>query len=115
MPIAPVDAQTVGADQLDRHRSDVERHPGGIEQWSPAHLFDAAGAGARQAKGTSRKESQVTALVPLDEEAVVAPVDGVGDGVHGGYGLWAMGYGKIETPRILGGFLDIGAAIPHSQ
>jgi hypothetical protein len=84
MPIAPVDAQTIGADQLDRHRSDIERHPGGIELWSTAHLFDAAGAGARQAKGTSREESQMTALVPLDEEAVVAPVDGVGDGeCHG--------------------------------
>jgi hypothetical protein len=90
MPIAPVDAQTVGADQLDRHRSNIERHPGGIEQRSPAHLFDAAGAGARQAKGTSRKETQVTALVPLDEEAVVATVDGVGDG--GGFHFEAIGY-----------------------
>jgi hypothetical protein len=27
-----------------------------------------------------------------------------------GYGLWAMGYRKIETPRVIGGFLDIGAA-----
>jgi hypothetical protein len=84
MPVAPVDAQTVGADQLDRHRSDIGRHPGGIEQRPSAHLFDAASAGARQAKGTSREESQVTALVPLDEEAVIAPVDGVGDGeCHG--------------------------------
>jgi hypothetical protein len=81
MPIAPVDAQSVGADQLERGRPDIRRYPGGIKQRSPAHLLDAASAGTRQAKRTSRKESHVAVLVPLDEEAVVAPVDGVGDGV----------------------------------
>lgn len=50
MPIAPIDAQAVGADQLERHRPDIERHPGGIKQRSPAHLLDTARAGTRQAK-----------------------------------------------------------------
>src|SRR5438093_8863733 len=110
MSIAPVDAQPVGTHQLERNRADIDRHPGRIKQRSSAHLLDAAGAGARQTKRTSSKESHMAGLVPLDEEAVVAPVDRVGDGVHGGYGLGAMGYGKIETPRVIGGFPDIGAA-----
>jgi hypothetical protein len=50
VPIAPVDAQAVGADQLDRHRADIGRDHGRIKQWSPAHFLDTAGTGARQAK-----------------------------------------------------------------
>jgi hypothetical protein len=51
-------------------------------------------------------------LVPLDEKSVVSTVDGVGDRVVHGYGLWAMSYtqSKQETPRITGGFPTIGTA-----
>ena len=53
-----------------------------IEQGAAAHLLDAGGAGTGQPKLAGRKEALMTLLIPLDEDAVVPAVDGVGDGVH---------------------------------
>jgi hypothetical protein len=90
--IAPVHSESIGADQLERKRTYVGRNSCGIEKRAAAHFFDACGTRARQPEGPSRKEPLVPLLVPLDEYAVVAAVDGVGDGVHGGYWLLAISY-----------------------
>jgi hypothetical protein len=79
MTITPGDSQTVGAYQLEGGRSNIGGNSGGIEQGSTTHLLDAAGTGTSQAQGPGGKEPLMTVLVPLDEHAVVAAVDGVGD------------------------------------
>src|SRR5215213_3708619 len=90
VPITPVNPEAIAADQLERRRPNIERHARSIEQRTAAHLLDTRGTGTGEAEGSSREESDVAALVPLDEQSVVAAVDGVRNGVHGGY--WVLAY-----------------------
>jgi hypothetical protein len=104
--IAPVDSQTVSADQSDGYRPDVRGHHGRVEEGAAADLLDTGGAGTGQAEPAGWVESLVPTLVPLDPETVILPVDGVWNGVHGeGYWLLAIGLAKTRNPPIIGGFL----------
>jgi len=92
VPITPVNPKAVPPDQLERRRPDIERHARDIEQRTAAHLLDTHGTGTGEAEGSSREESDVALLVPLDEQSVVPAIDGVRNGVHEGYWLLAIGY-----------------------
>jgi hypothetical protein len=80
MTITPGDSQTVGAYQLERDRPNIGGNSRRVEQGATTHLLDAPGTRTSQAQGAGGKEPLMTVLVPLDEQAVVAAVDGVGDG-----------------------------------
>lgn len=76
--VTPVHPKTVRTDQSQRHRPDVGRHVARIEEGPSAHLFNAAGAGAGQAQHPGGEKALVPLVIPLDEDAVVPAVDGVG-------------------------------------
>jgi hypothetical protein len=80
MHIAPVHAESVGTHQLQREWSNVGRDIDWIEQRASTQFFHTAGAWAGQAQRSSGKESEVTALIPFDQDAVVPSGDGVRDG-----------------------------------
>jgi hypothetical protein len=77
--IAPVYPEAVRPHEGQRHRFDVRRHVVAIQEGTPTHFLDAAGAGTGQAERAGGKESPVPLVVPLDQDAVVAAVDGVRD------------------------------------
>ena len=81
--ITPVHPETIGPNQSQAHWAYIGRYLCRIEQRVPADLLNAAGAGTRQPKQPGREEGLVALVIPLDENAVVAAVDGVGDGEHG--------------------------------
>ena len=114
MAIAPIDSQTVSADQSDGYRPDVRGHHGRVEEGAAADLLDTGGAGTGQAEPAGWVESLVPTLVPLDPETVILPVDGVWNGVHGegllAIGYWLLAGHKIRNPPIIGGFLSTGTS-----
>lgn len=79
MAIAPLNTETVRADQGQVGGVDIRRYPSRIEQRTAGHFFHARGAGTRQPELAGREETLVARLVPFDLEAGVAPVDGVGN------------------------------------
>jgi hypothetical protein len=84
MTVAPLDAEPIGADQGKRNWSDVSRNGGRIQDRQAAHLIHAGGAGAGQAQVTGGIHGMVFG-VPFDDDAVVPPLDGVGDGEGHGW------------------------------
>jgi len=74
--------ETIGPDQSQAQWAYIGRHLPRVEQRAPADLLNAAGAGTRQPKQPGREEGLVASVIPFDEDAVVAAVDGVGDGEH---------------------------------
>jgi hypothetical protein len=78
VPIAPLDAQTIGPNQGDRDRPNVRGDSARLEQGPPGHLFDAPGAGARQPELPGRKERFVSGGLPFDQESIVTAGDAVG-------------------------------------
>src|SRR3954463_11708435 len=90
MPIAPLDPQTICTHQRDGDRANVGPHSAGFEQRPTGHLFDAAGAGARQPKLAGRKERLMSRGLPVDQKSIVPAGDAVGG--WGGHWLLAIGY-----------------------
>ena len=78
--IAPVDPESIGADETQRERPDVLGYCVGIQDGPPTHLLHTCGAGTSQPEGTSSKESLMAVLIPFNPDSVVLPGDGVGDG-----------------------------------
>ena len=77
--VAPMNSESVGPHQCQRHRPDVTWHRSGIQQRPAAHLLDTSGAGAGQSEAAGGIERLMSLIVPLDQKAVIATVDGVGD------------------------------------
>src|SRR5215213_8245315 len=101
--VAPVNPETVGTDQSQAQRFDVGRHRSRVEQWTPADLFDAAGTGTGQPKQSCREKGLVTPVIPFDEDAVVAAVDGVWNREHGeSWELGARSRKDEDPPRTRG-------------
>jgi len=81
--ITPMHPETIGPDQSQAQWAYIGRHLCRVQQRAPADFLNAAGAGTRQPKQPGREEGLVASVIPFDEDAVVAAVDGVGDGEHG--------------------------------
>jgi hypothetical protein len=91
MTVTPDHLESIGPHQRERQRPDVCRYTLWVQQGPAAHLLDAGGAGAGQAKGPGRIKPPVPLLVPFDQDSVVSAVNGVGNG-EGHEGLLAIGY-----------------------
>ena len=50
--VAPLDPESVGADQLQRKGPNIGRHAGGVKQRPATHLLDATGAGTGKSERT---------------------------------------------------------------
>ena len=80
--ITPVHPETIGPNQSQAQWAYIGRYLCRVEQRAPADLLNAAGTGTRQPKQPGREEGLVALIIPFNENAVVAAVDGVGDGEH---------------------------------
>src|SRR4051812_30628964 len=121
--IAPVHPKTVGPNQGQAQWFYIGSHVCRIEQWAPADLLHATGARTGQPKQPCRIKSLVATVIPLDKDAIVAAVNGVGNGEHGwelgvrsrelGAGSWEVGggSGKAEDPPAFEG----SSLAPSSQ
>ena len=115
--ITPLDLEAIRAHEGKGERPDIGGDAGRIKKRSATHLLYAAGARAGQTEVAGWIKPFVAGLVPLDAEAIILAVDGVGDGVHevNGYGLWAMGSQIRNPPTHRRVSEHRGQPIAHSQ
>jgi hypothetical protein len=90
MAIAPLDFDTIRADESNRDGPDIDRDGSGIKKWVATHFLDTASAGAGKAQIACGEKPFMTTLIPFDSKPVILTVYGVGDSLHVAIGYWPL-------------------------